>query len=91
MQTGEDKARELDRALNDALAVLPNIPLDDVPIGADEEANVEIRRFGEPKEFAFEPKEHFELGEALGQMDFETAAKMSVCAVCLTQRRTCAA
>ncbi|MEX0346487.1 MAG: serine--tRNA ligase [Rhizobiaceae bacterium] len=77
VQLGEDRARELDKALNEALAVLPNIPHDDVPVGADEEANVEIRRHGEKKDFAFDPKEHFELGEALGQMDFETAAKIS--------------
>lgn len=77
VQTGEEKARELDKALNDALAVLPNIPHDDVPIGADEDANVEVRRHGDKRNFAFDPKEHFELGEALGQMDFETAAKIS--------------
>ncbi len=77
VQSGEDRARELDKALNEALAVLPNIPHDDVPVGADEEANIEIRRHGEKKEFDFDPKEHFELGEALGQMDFETAAKIS--------------
>ncbi|MEZ5811312.1 MAG: serine--tRNA ligase [Rhizobiaceae bacterium] len=77
VQTGEDRARELDKALNDALSVLPNPPLDDVPVGADEDANVEIRKHGEPRAFDFEPKQHFELGEALGQMDFETAAKIS--------------
>lgn len=77
VQSGEEKARELDKALHDVLAVLPNIPHDDVPVGADEDANVEIRRHGERRNFAFDPKEHFELGEALGQMDFETAAKIS--------------
>ena len=77
VRSGEDKARELGKALNEALAMLPNIPLDDVPVGPDEGANVEIRRFGEKKKFAFDQKEHFELGEMLGQMDFETAARMS--------------
>ena len=76
VQTGEGEARDLDRALNDVLAVLPNIPLDDVPVGRDENDNVEIRRVGEPRRIAA-PKEHFEIGEALGYMDFERAAKLS--------------
>lgn len=76
VQTGESGARELDRALNDALAVIPNLPLDDVPVGRDENDNVEIRRVGEPRQIAA-PKEHFEIGEALGYMDFERAAKLS--------------
>ncbi len=53
------------------------MPASDVPDGADESANLEIRRFGEKPSLAFKPKEHFELGEKLGQMDFETAARMS--------------
>ena len=73
----EETERDLDAKLRDALAAIPNVPLDDVPVGADESANVELRRFGEKRRFDFAPKEHFELGEALGQMDFETAAKMS--------------
>src|SRR5690606_9677242 len=68
--------RELDKALGDALAVIPNLPLDDVPVGKDETDNVEVRRVGEPKR-SNSSKEHFELGEALGQMDFERAAKLS--------------
>ncbi|WP_298911741.1 serine--tRNA ligase [uncultured Algimonas sp.] len=63
--------------LNALLAGLPNLPADDVPEGAGEEDNVEIVKWGEPKEFSFEPKAHDDLGEALGLMDFETAAKMS--------------
>ena len=59
------------------MARLPNIPLDDVPEGADENDNVEVRMVGAKPNFAFDPKEHFELGEALGQMDFERAAKIS--------------
>ncbi|MBO6639494.1 MAG: serine--tRNA ligase [Roseitalea sp.] len=77
LAAAEDVERELDAKLRDALARIPNVPLDDVPVGADEEANVELRQTGEKRQFNFEPKEHFELGEALGQMDFETAAKMS--------------
>lgn len=63
--------------LRDHLARLPNVMDADVPDGADEADNVEIRRWGEPKEFGFVAKEHFELGEALGLMDFEAAAAMS--------------
>ena len=76
LQNGEARERELDKALKDALDVLPNVPLDDVPVGADEHDNVEVRRVGEPKR-SNSSKEHYELGEALGDMDFETAAKLS--------------
>ncbi|MDE3177830.1 MAG: serine--tRNA ligase, partial [Pseudomonadota bacterium] len=66
-------------ALDEALAAIPNIPAPDTPDGRDENDNVEVRRHGEPAAFpaGFKPKEHFELGEALGLMDFETAAKLS--------------
>ena len=53
------------------------MPAADVPVGPDAGANVELRKVGTPKKFAFQPKQHFELGEALGLMDFETAAKLS--------------
>ena len=76
VQSGEDESRRLDAALNDALATIPNIPLDDVPVGRDESANVEIRKVGEPKIFDG-AKEHFEIGEDLGMMDFEIAAKLA--------------
>lgn len=66
-----------EEVLNGILASLPNTPADDVPDGAGEEDNVEIATWGEPKTFDFEPKAHDDLGEALGLMDFETAAKMS--------------
>ena len=56
---------------------IPNTPLDEVPDGNDEKENVEVSRWGEPRKFDFTPKEHFEIGEALGLMDFETAAKLS--------------
>ena len=77
LQTGEDEERRLSQALNDALAGIPNIPHDDVPAGADESDNVLYREHGEKPQLEFEPKEHYELGEELGQMDFETAAKLS--------------
>jgi seryl-tRNA synthetase len=63
--------------LNEALAALPNIPLEDVPVGEDEDDNVLVREWGEKPAFDFTPKEHFDIGEALDQMDFETAAKLS--------------
>ncbi len=63
-------------AATDILARLPNIPADDTPEGADENDNVEVRRWGEPPALP-DAKEHFDLGEAMGQMDFETAAQMS--------------
>ena len=56
---------------------IPNLPLDEVPDGKDENGNVEHHHFGAKRNYAFTPKQHFELGEALGQMDFETAAKLS--------------
>ena len=73
----EDEERRLTRELNDMLSTIPNIPLEDVPLGKDESDNVEIRRVGTPRDFSFQPKEHFELGEALGYMDFERAAKLA--------------
>jgi seryl-tRNA synthetase len=63
--------------LDEALARIPNLPTDDVPDGVDEHGNVEHHKFGTKRDYAFTPKQHFELGEALGQMDFETAARLS--------------
>ena len=71
------EAKELDGALNDLLMSLPNLPMDDVPDGADEADNVEIHRWGAPKGFDFRPKEHYELEGVKPGMDFETAAKLS--------------
>src|SRR5690606_18805873 len=72
----EEEDRALSEELNTALAALPNIPAEDVPQGADEEANVEISRWGQQRNFSFEPKEHADLGPALG-LDFETGALLS--------------
>ena len=77
IQTGEADEKRLDDELRNLLATIPNTPAADVPVGVDAEANVEVRKFGEPKKFSFQPKQHFEIGEALGLMDFETAAKIS--------------
>lgn len=77
-QTELEKLRdEAESAMHDLLAGLPNVPADDVPIGVDERANKEVRRWGEPKEFDFEVKDHVDLGEALGILDLERAAKIS--------------
>ena len=78
IQQGEARQRELEEALKNALAVIPNIPADDVPDGAGEGANVPVaaRAFGKPPGIN-NPRQHFEIGEALGQMDFERAAKVS--------------
>jgi seryl-tRNA synthetase len=73
----ETEAKAAEDELNAALATIPNTPLDEVPDGADAEANVEHHRFGKKRDYGFAPKQHFELGEALGMMDFETAAKLS--------------
>jgi seryl-tRNA synthetase len=75
----EAEEREAIAALDKALGEIPNIPLDDVPDGKDENDNVELPRKNLPKrpEFTFQPKEHFDIGEALGLMDFETAAKIA--------------
>ena len=77
MVAGEEAERTIAADLEAALAVIPNLPRDDVPEGGDEKGNVEVRRIGTPRVFDFKPKQHFELGEALGLMDFETAAKVS--------------
>jgi seryl-tRNA synthetase len=77
MPTMEAQEKAASEELNKALAEIPNLPLDEVPNGKDEKDNVEHHRFGAKRDYAFAPKQHFELGEALGQMDFETAAKLS--------------
>jgi seryl-tRNA synthetase len=73
----EAQEKAASKELENALAEIPNLPLDDVPDGKDASDNVEHHRFGAMGNYAFTPKQHFELGEALGQMDFETAAKLS--------------
>ena len=76
-QEFERGERDLAETLDTLLAAYPNIPAEDVPEGADEDANVEIRRWGEAPQIVGEAKQHFELGEALEMMDFERAAKIS--------------
>jgi len=73
----ERRVAEIDEARTRALAGIPNLPHASVPVGASAADNVEVRRSGEPRAFAFEPKPHWELGAALGILDFERAARMS--------------
>ncbi|PRY26245.1 seryl-tRNA synthetase [Aliiruegeria haliotis] len=73
----DEEAKAEDARLAELLTTLPNLPLDEVPEGADENDNVEIRRWGTPREFDFAPKEHYELAAVQDGMDFETAAKLA--------------
>ncbi len=73
----EEAEREATAALERALAAEPNLPADDVPAGEDESANVEIRRVGAPRAFDFAVRDHVDIGEGLGLMDFAAAARMS--------------
>jgi seryl-tRNA synthetase len=77
LEEAGQQARHFEETLNQHLAALPNLPEADVPAGADEQDNEEVRGWGEPREFDFEPKDHVDLGESLGQMDFEKAAEIS--------------
>ncbi len=73
----ELKRNAVEDRMNDLLSGLPNMPADDVPYGKDESDNVEIRREGEPRAFEFEPLDHVDIGESLGILDLERAAKIS--------------
>lgn len=77
LRESESLERDIVTKLEAALAGLPNTPADDVPSGDDEESNVEVRRWGERPGLDFAPKEHFELGETLGLMDFDVGARIS--------------
>ncbi len=73
----EAEEKKISQELDHALAWIPNLPLDEVPDGADASGNVEHHHFGAKRNYGFTPRQHFDLGEGLGQMDFETAAKLS--------------
>lgn len=73
----EDKLQEIENEFNNILYYIPNLPAPDVPVGKDENDNVEIRRWGEQRKFNFEPLSHYEIGEKLGILDFERGAKLS--------------
>jgi seryl-tRNA synthetase len=77
IQEGEERERALQTELDDLLAAIPNHLDDDVPDGPGEGANVELRRVGTPPVFDFEPRDHVALGEGMGLMDFDAAARMS--------------
>ncbi|MDR1885278.1 MAG: serine--tRNA ligase, partial [Synergistaceae bacterium] len=84
MRVTGDRIREMDSRLsvideewNRQLLMMPNRLSDDIPVGPDESANVEVRRWGEPRKYPFEPRPHWELGEALGIMDFERGARLA--------------
>lgn len=73
----EEEAKAQDKRLSDMLMVLPNVVYDDVPDGADENDNQEVRKWGTPKQYGFDPKEHFEIRGTAAALDFETAGKIS--------------
>lgn len=73
----DDSIREIDAELEGLLLTIPNIPHESVPDGISDADNVELRRHGEPRAFGFEPKPHWDIGEALGILDFESAAKVT--------------
>ena len=77
LQRAEDDVREADRLFEAAMAAIPNVPLEDVPVGADEADNVEVRQSGSKPLWNHKALEHFDIGENLGQLDFETAARLS--------------
>ena len=77
LKAAEERLNAIQQELNDILLGVPNIPHQSVPDGKSEEDNVEVRRWGTPREFSFEPKDHVDLGEASGFMSFELAAKIS--------------
>ncbi|MDW7998394.1 MAG: serine--tRNA ligase, partial [Thermodesulfovibrio sp.] len=73
----EQKLREIEERVQNFIFFLPNIPHPTVPVGKDENENVEIRRWGEPPKFDFEPMNHWDIGEILGIIDFERAGKIA--------------
>ena len=77
MKQAEEALKTLQDTINQAALSLPNLPDDSVPEGLDESDNVEIRKWGEPRQFEFDIKDHSDLGEALGLLDFEMAAKLT--------------
>lgn len=77
LKSSEQALGELLTRIDDFVSTLPNLPADDVPVGADEAANVEVTRWGSPRRFDFEVRDHVDVGAALGGLDFETAAKVA--------------
>lgn len=73
----DEQIRQLEEELDGLLLSIPNVPHDSVPVGQSEEDNVEVRRWGEPRSFSFEPKPHWDIADQLGLLDFERAAKVA--------------
>ncbi len=77
LKDAENQLEAVQEQLNDILLGIPNLPHESTPDGQDENDNVEVRRWGQPRAFDFEPKDHVDIGEALEQLDFETASKLT--------------
>ena len=77
LEQAEKALSEIQDEMNNILMAIPNVPDSSVPDGKDEEANLEIRKWGEVKQFSFSVKDHVDLGEDLGQLDFETGSKIT--------------
>lgn len=77
MKAAENKLRELQAVITNASLAIPNLPDDSVPVGADESDNVEVRKWGTPRVFDFKVKDHTDIGESLGQLDFALASKLT--------------
>lgn len=77
MKAAENKLRELQAVITNTSLAIPNLPDDSVPVGADESDNVEIRKWGTPRVFDFKVKDHTDIGEGLGQLDFALASKLT--------------
>jgi seryl-tRNA synthetase len=73
----DDEAAKLDEEFRQSLASIPNLPHESVPVGRSAEDNVEVRRWGQPRQFDFRPKAHWDLGPELGILDLERAAKVT--------------
>lgn len=73
----DEELKEIETHIDNILLTLPNMPHESVPLGADEKSNVEVRRWGEPRQFSFEPLAHWDIGPNLDILDFERAAKLS--------------
>ena len=74
---GDAKLKDIEAQLNAILYTIPNMPASDVPVGEDDSDNPEVRRWGEPRKFDFEPQAHWDIGEKLGILDFDRAAKVT--------------
>ncbi len=77
IESAENTLAEITAKINDSLSRMPNLISDEVPVGADEDSNLEVSKWGEPRKFDFDVKDHHELGESLGMLDFERGARLT--------------